>query len=64
MITLIKAIYKNVAITRHYVSVNGEKMREITLDEYSRYFKSGFTIRSSSESYFDRTMTFRDLAIL
>lgn len=63
-LNLVKAEYKHVDISRYYVSVNGEKMREITLDEYSRYFKSGFTIRSSSESYFDRKMIFRDLEIM
>lgn len=64
MITLIKAIYKNVDITRYYVSINGGKMKEVTLDIYTRYFKQGFTVRSSSESYSDRTMIFRDLEIM
>lgn len=62
--TLIKAEYKQVAISRYYVSIDGGKMREITLDEYSRYFKQGYTVRSSSESYHDRTMIIRELEIL
>lgn len=63
-ITLVKAIYKHVDITRYYVSVSGGKLTEVTADVFSRYFKQGFTVRSSSESYLDRTLIIREVEIL
>lgn len=62
-ITLAKALYFFVDITRYYVSVNGGTLKEITADQYSRYYKQGYTTQSSSERYQDRTMIFTELEI-
>lgn len=63
-IILVKAVYKQAAINRYYVSINGGALKEINAEQFTRYFKQGYTIRSSSESFFDRTMITRELEIL
>ncbi len=61
MITVMKIEYLYAAIQRYYISINGDLMREINLDAYSRYLKQCFNKSCYQEQYQDRTVIFHDL---
>lgn len=61
MITLAKAEYLKVDVTRYYVSVNGNPMKEISHDSYSRYLKQSSVKNVEVESFDDRTMIFHEI---
>lgn len=63
MVTLIKEIYKNVDKTKYFRSVDGNIV-EVTEQVFNNLFKMSFTLRNSSESYFDRTVITREVEFM
>lgn len=60
MSLLIKEIYKNVDKTTYFRSVGGNIV-ELSEKKFNELFKMSFTLRNSSESYFDRTVITREV---
>lgn len=63
MVILIKEIYKNIDKTTFFRSVDGNVV-EISKECFNNLFQMSFTLRSSSESYSDRTVVSREVELV